>query len=101
MAEFFKIDQQHKKKIVKRNLREWSVKYMDDQAQDEGFDDLMDIRIPDDDSPEEEALKQAGNAFRKAVRSVIKQIRKDVEDDIRPMPTKAELISELPELTLP
>lgn len=100
MIKFFKVDKQRKKQIVKRDLREWSVKYMDDQAQDAGFDDLMDVRTPDDDSPEEEALKQEGNAFRKAVRSAIKQIKKDVMDGFRPMPTEAIFISELPELTL-
>jgi hypothetical protein len=73
---------------------------MNDQAQDAGFDDLMDIRIPDDDSPEEEALKLAGNAFRRAVRSALIQIYRDIMDDVRPVLTRAELISELPELII-
>ncbi|RLC11005.1 MAG: hypothetical protein DRI24_19455 [Deltaproteobacteria bacterium] len=89
------------KKQVKFMLRKWSIAYMDAQAVLNGYDDLNDIRLVDDESPEEKAAKQAGNAFRKAVRTDIKQIRKDVEDDLRTMPTEAELWAELPVLVLP
>jgi hypothetical protein len=99
--EFFKQNKGQQDKIVKFKLRAWSVLYMDEQAQEENFDDLTDLRIPDDDSPEEEALAQAGNAFRKAVRVITKQIRKDVGDDVRAMPTEAEFRAELPTLILP
>jgi hypothetical protein len=97
-----KINLNKKKKKVKEDLRIWSVKYMDDQAVEAGFDSLLDLRVGDeDDTPEEVAETKAGRDFRKAVRSHIKQVRKDVDDELRLMPTEAELIAELPILILP
>jgi hypothetical protein len=102
MVMAIKIDSNKKKKKVKEDLRIWSVKYMDDQAVEAGFDSLLDLRVGDeDDTPEEAAEAKAGRDFRKEVRSHIKQIQKDIDDDIRPMPTEGQLRAELPALILP
>jgi hypothetical protein len=102
MAIVIKLNQGRRKKIVKDDLRNWSVRYMDDQAIEVGFDSLLDLRVGDeDDTPLEVAEAKAGRVFRKAVRADIKQIRKDVDDEVRTMPTEAELRAELPILILP
>jgi hypothetical protein len=75
---------------------------MNEQAVDEGFDSLLDLMVQDeDDTAPQKAKAKAGRVYRRAVRAAIQQIRIDVMDDTRTMPTEAELRAELPALVLP
>jgi hypothetical protein len=77
-------------------------RFTDEEAQTQGFDDLLEACLFS--FATNTALKNKGLAARvwkEDIKLYLKQVIQDVQNDVRPIPTTDELIAELPTITWP
>jgi len=77
-------------------------RFTDEEAQTQGFDDLLEACLFS--FATNTALKNKGLAAREwkeDIKLYLKQVIQDVQDNIRPIPTTEELLAELPTITWP
>jgi hypothetical protein len=77
-------------------------RFTDEEAQTQGFDDLIEACLFSFAS--NTALKNKGlaaRAWKENIKLYLKQVVQDVQNDVRPIPTTTELLAELPTITWP